>query len=432
MPVSTCPPANALERLFQEGVPEAEATALEQHVLGCRACALKLKGLLPAQDALETALAGKKTLEMGPVDPAVAELTQRIKSLRPAARAAHQGTAMLTFTCPSCQKKLSVKEEHAGKHVKCPGCGQVIAAPARTAAAPAAAGPAVTGPGGRTEIAAVPPSPGADAPAEKPVISPVSATDSGNEPTYPPSSTPDGSGAPEGSVAGHDPSLTDFLTPPQGPDELGRLGKYRVLKVLGHGGMGVVFQAEDPKLKRTVAIKAMLPTLAASASAGQRFLREAEAMAAVEHDHVVRIYQVDEDRGVPFLAMEFLKGEPLDSRLKREEKLPIPEVLRIGREVAEALAAAHATGLIHRDIKPGNIWLEAPRTRVKILDFGLARAAQQDAGLTQQGAIVGTPAYMAPEQARGEKIDARCDLFSLVQLQAAFFLLADFVLGGVV
>jgi formylglycine-generating enzyme required for sulfatase activity len=209
-------------------------------------------------------------------------------------------------------------------------------------------------------------------------------------------------------------ALTDFLAPPQSADELGRLGKYRILKVLGHGGMGVVYLAEDIKLKRSVAIKAMLPALAASASAGKRFLLEAQAMAALEHDHIVRIYQVDEDRGIPYLAMEFLKGETLDERLKRDGKLPVADVLRIGREIAEALGAAHASGLIHRDIKPGNIWLEAPRTRVKILDFGLARAAaQQDAGLTQQGAIVGTPAYMAPEQARGASVDARCDLFSL-------------------
>jgi len=213
--------------------------------------------------------------------------------------------------------------------------------------------------------------------------------------------------------SGHDSSLTDFLSPPQAGDELGRLGKYRILKVLGHGGMGVVYQAEDPLLKRTVALKAMLPTLAASASAGKRFLREAQAMAAVKHDHIVTIYQVDEERSVPFLAMEFLAGEPLDQRLHREAKLPLTEVLRIGREIARALAAAHATGLIHRDIKPGNIWLEAPEDRVKILDFGLARAAAQEAGLTQQGAILGTPAYMAPEQARGDPVDARSDLFSL-------------------
>ena len=102
----------------------------------------------------------------------------------------------------------------------------------------------------------------------------------------------------------------------------------------------------------------MLPSLAASPSAKKRFLREAQAAASIKHDHIVTIHQVGEDRGVPFLAMEFLDGEPLDARLKREGKLPILEVLRIGREVAEGLAAAHETGLIHRDIKPANIWLE--------------------------------------------------------------------------
>src|SRR5262249_3113943 len=163
-----------------------------------------------------------------------------------------------------------------------------------------------------------------------------------------------------------------FLAPPEAGDELGRLGKYRILKILGRGGMGVVYQAEDPVLKRAVAIKAMLPNLADSASANQRFLREARALAAVEHDHIVRIYQVDEDRGIPFLAMEFLKGAPLEERLKRGEELPIRETLRVGREVAEALAAAHAAGLIHRDIKPSNIWLGQRKNRVKILDFGPA------------------------------------------------------------
>ena len=141
--------------------------------------------------------------------------------------------------------------------------------------------------------------------------------------------------------------------------------------------MGVVFQAEDPQLKRPVAFKAMLPALAASDVGRQRFLREAQAAAAIEHDHIVAIYQVGEDRGVPFLAMEFLKGEPLDDWLKRDEHLPLAEMLRIGREIAEGLAAAHETGLIHRDIKPANIWLEGKRSRVKILDFGLARAGRR-------------------------------------------------------
>ena len=177
--------------------------------------------------------------------------------------------------------------------------------------------------------------------------------------------------------------------------------------------MGVVFLGEDIKLARKVAIKAMLPHLAQSKSSQQRFLREARAAAALEHDHIVAIHHVSEDRGAPYIVMPFLKEEPLDERLKRPEPMPLADVLRIGREVAKALAAAHQAGLVHRDIKPANIWLEAPEDRVKILDFGLARAAASDSGLTQQGAIMGTPAYMAPEQGRGDDVDGRCDLFSL-------------------
>src|SRR5437764_5748351 len=157
----------------------------------------------------------------------------------------------------------------------------------------------------------------------------------------------------------------------------------------------------------------MRPALASGKAARQRFLREARAAAAVKHDHIVTIYAVGEDRGVPFLAMEFLEGEPLDARLEREKNLPMAEVLRIAREISEGLAGAHDKGLIHRDIKPANVWLEGQWGRVKILDFGLARAAREHAQLTQTGAILGTPAYMAPEQARGETVDARCDLFSL-------------------
>ena len=207
--------------------------------------------------------------------------------------------------------------------------------------------------------------------------------------------------------------LYDFLAPAEQADELGRLGPYRVLKVLGAGGMGVVFRAEDPGLQRLVALKAMLPALACSPSAKERFFREARAAAALKHPHIVTIFQVGEDRGAPFLAMEFLEGEPLDERLKRETRLPLPEILRIGREIAEGLADAHEKSLIHRDIKPANIWLEGKKAHVKILDFGLARAMDDQAHLTQSGAIIGTPAYMAPEQACGKPVDHRCDLFSL-------------------
>jgi len=211
---------------------------------------------------------------------------------------------------------------------------------------------------------------------------------------------------------------TQLLGPPQAPGEIGRLGPYRVIRLLGKGGMGVVFEAEDVHLQRAVALKAMRPDIAQNASARERFLREARATANIEHDHIVTIFQVGEDRGVPFLAMQLLKGMSLEDYLKKklesQPALPVDRVLRVGREIARGLAAAHARGLIHRDIKPANIWLDATAGgRVKILDFGLARAADGEGTLTQSGVIVGTATYMAPEQARGEKVDARADLFSL-------------------
>jgi WD40 repeat protein len=205
----------------------------------------------------------------------------------------------------------------------------------------------------------------------------------------------------------------DFLAAPQRPDEIGRLGGYGVLRVLGVGGMGVVFEAQDEQLQRRVALKALKPALAASASARQRFLREARATAAIEHDHIVPIYQVGEDRGVPFLAMPLLKGQSLEDWLSQTPRPSLAQVVRIGQQVARGLAAAHERGLVHRDIKPSNLWLEpTDGGRLKILDFGLVRGAA-DPRLTYQGAIAGTPQYMAPEQAKGEAVDARADLFSL-------------------
>jgi WD40 repeat protein/serine/threonine protein kinase len=213
------------------------------------------------------------------------------------------------------------------------------------------------------------------------------------------------------------PDLTALLTPPQEPGELGRLGPYRVLRVLGAGGMGVVYQAEDRALKRLVALKTLKPGLAASPAARQRFLREAQAAAAVTHDHVVTIHQVGDHRGVPFLAMPLLEGETLEQRLGRAEAgeglLDPAEVLRVGREIAQGLEAAHARGLVHRDIKPANVWLEKDTGRVKILDFGLARALDEETFLGEPGVVAGTPAYLAPEVRTGLAVDGRCDLFSL-------------------
>ncbi len=244
-----------------------------------------------------------------------------------------------------------------------------------------------------------------------PEVLPLPPASAAGARSSPGTATDVGTGQPQPEIT--DQHLCSFLAPAQSPDELGRLGPYRVLRVLGSGGMGVVFQAEDPQLQRLVALKAMLPGLAATDSAKQRFLREARAAAALKHDHVVTIHQVGEDRGAPFLAMEFLEGEPLDERLKREGKLPPADVLRIGREMAEGLAAAHERGLIHRDVKPANVWLEGKKARVKILDFGLARTSSDETHLTRTGAIVGTPAYMAPEQAQGKTVEPRSDLFSL-------------------
>jgi serine/threonine protein kinase len=231
-------------------------------------------------------------------------------------------------------------------------------------------------------------------------------------------SPPPEPGEPGGAVgperpAGSAPPAFDFLSAPQASGELGWLGGYRVQKLLGQGGMGLVFLAEDVGLQRPVALKVLLPQLSGKPVYHQRFLREARAAAALKSDHVVTIYQVGEHNGLPFLAMEFLRGGTLEGWLKPGQRPTVPQAVRLGKEIALGLAAAHARGLIHRDIKPANIWLEAPKGRVKILDFGLARPVNDDENLTHSGLIVGTPAYMSPEQARGEALDPRCDLFSL-------------------
>jgi eukaryotic-like serine/threonine-protein kinase len=207
-------------------------------------------------------------------------------------------------------------------------------------------------------------------------------------------------------------SAIDFLQPSTRPDSLGRLGHYEILEVLGRGGFGVVFRAFDETLQRVVAVKALAPQLAVSSPPRKRFLREARSTAKVRHENVVQVYAVEE-QPLPYLVMEFIPGETLQQRLDRTGPLDVPEVLQIGRQIAEGLAAAHGTGLVHRDIKPGNILIEAgPHQRVKITDFGLARAAD-DASLTQSGIVAGTPMFMAPEQANGEALDHRADLFSL-------------------
>jgi serine/threonine protein kinase len=203
-----------------------------------------------------------------------------------------------------------------------------------------------------------------------------------------------------------------LLAPGGDPASLGRLDYFEVLEVVGCGGMGVVFKARDTKLQRVVAIKVLVPLLAANGTARKRFVREAQAAAAVRDNHVVDIHGVQDDGSVPYLVMEFIGGVTLEQRMERREPMEVKEILRIGMQAAEGLAAAHRQGLIHRDVKPANILLENGVQHVKITDFGLARAGD-DASLTQTGVIAGTPMYMSPEQTRGETLDQRSDLFSL-------------------
>jgi hypothetical protein len=351
---------------------------------------------------------------------------------------------MIAFSCVHCGQRMKIRKEAGSKKAQCPKCGHVVMIPSgedsprsrrkTLPSTPIPASPSVSG--DANPSASSPPlageptvviTPGKAAPNQETQAGAKQAIHEPSTRYEPPEAQPQ--------------ELTDFLAPAQSADELGRLGTYRVLRVIGSGGMGVVFLAEDTQLQRLVALKAMLPALAASASARQRFLREARAAAAIQHDHIVTIYQVGEDRGIPYLAMPYLKGESLEARLRRAltsqavAPLPIPELLQIGREVAEGLAAVHEHGKVHRDIKPGNIWLESvvrgplsvakenplttdhgPRTtdfRVKILDFGLVRDLRGETQLTLAGAIVGSPAFMAPEQASRQPLDARCDLFSL-------------------
>ena len=202
------------------------------------------------------------------------------------------------------------------------------------------------------------------------------------------------------------------------------IGHYRILRQLGSGGMGVVYEAEDTRLGRRVALKFLQDTGKPDPAAMERFLREARSASALNHPGICTIYAIEEHDGQTYIAMELLEGESLDRALTRG-LLPIAKTVEIVIQVADALDAAHKKGIVHRDIKPANIFL-SERGAAKLLDFGLAKlmeteggmegetvAPSKDAFLTSPGTTVGTIAYMSPEQARGEVLDARSDLFSL-------------------
>ena len=191
--------------------------------------------------------------------------------------------------------------------------------------------------------------------------------------------------------------------------------EYEIVRLLGEGGMASVYLARERALKRLVAIKVLDPDLGVSPGFRARFQREAELAAGLQHPHIVPIYRVGEADGLSYFTMAYIEGESLADRLKAEGRLPIAEAVRIGRETAAALAAAHRRGIIHRDVKPQNLLVDQSGF-LKVMDFGIARLAEHPSepgrALTAAGVVVGTPQYMAPEQLFGDAVDGRADLYA--------------------
>ncbi|MFT7633187.1 MAG: serine/threonine protein kinase [Mariniblastus sp.] len=212
-----------------------------------------------------------------------------------------------------------------------------------------------------------------------------------------------------------DTDWTRILDRPTHPEMLGRIDHFEIESKIGQGGMGIVLKGFDRELNRPVAIKVLSPHLAVVGTARKRFAREAESAAAVMHPNVVPIYSVNPSSTRPYIVMQLVSGHSLQSLVAEKGPLKPKEVVRISMQIAAGLAAAHKQGLIHRDVKPGNMLVERDVSRVMITDFGLARAAD-DAGMTQTGWLAGTPHYMSPEQSKGEALDERTDLFSLGSL----------------
>ncbi len=204
--------------------------------------------------------------------------------------------------------------------------------------------------------------------------------------------------------------LEQWIGPTDDPTKFGRIGSYEVVGLIGVGGAGIVLKAFDARLHRFVAIKTLLPALASSVLARRRFERESRAVAAISHENVVPIYAVDTHNGHPYIAMHYVDGQSLQRRLHEHGPLEPLEIARLGAQIARGLAAAHAQGIIHRDVKPANILLERAVDRALVSDFGLARVV--DEATTHSSAVTGTPQYMSPEQCQGVTADQRSDLFS--------------------
>lgn len=207
-------------------------------------------------------------------------------------------------------------------------------------------------------------------------------------------------------------SLQQWIGPTDDPESLGKLGRYEIWGVIGRGSAGIVLKASDPALNRFVAIKMLAPDYAYIGSSRKRFEREARAIAAVNHHNVIEVHAVDEFQKRPYIVMQYYPDGSLQNRIDQEGWMSTKQVCRIGMQLASGLAEAHRQGIIHRDIKPGNILIENGTERAVLTDFGLASVADE-ASMTRSGTIAGTPQYMSPEQAQGLSLDLRSDLFSL-------------------
>lgn len=212
--------------------------------------------------------------------------------------------------------------------------------------------------------------------------------------------------------------LGQLLDPACHPELIGSIGRYELEQLVGRGGMGLVFRAFDTELQRVVAVKTLAVHLIPIGSARERFIREARACASLVHSHIVPVHDVITDGPVPAMVMQYISGPTLERWLSEKGPIRWPEALRIAIQLADALSLAHENGLVHRDVKPGNVLLEAEGARALLTDFGLVRTLD-DASLTHSGMLAGTPDYMSPEQASGRSIDARSDLFSLGTLMYA-------------